>query len=235
MIEEAVYNALKEEIEKVRSKKCAISYSGGLDSTLLLYISNFSFNPYTTGYSNSRDIKNAEETSRILNFNVNKIILDNVNINSYLNDLIKIDKNIKKSEIGYELVLFITLDYISEKYVVTGQGADEIFFGYRRFIDDDNLGNEHYIKKLIEVTLPRERKIADYYNKELITPYLSDGIMDLRNDITKDKNIINGVNKMILRNIAKNIGLPEEVYLKNKKAAQYGSGISNALKKVMNK
>ncbi len=235
MIEEAVYNALKNEIEKLKSKKCAISYSGGLDSTLLLYISNFSFNPYTTGYSNSRDIKNSDDVSRILNFNVNKIILDNVNINSYLNDLMKIDKNIKKSEIGYELVLFITLDYISEKYVVTGQGADELFFGYRRFIDDPSLGNDLYIKRLIGVTLPRERKMADYYNKELITPYLSDEIMKLRNDITKEKNIINGVNKMMLRNIAKNIGLPEDIYLKNKKAAQYGSGISNALRKVINK
>ncbi len=228
-IVEEVHSILNNEMGKIKDKQYAIAYSGGLDSSLLLGLSDYKLIPYTLGFSDSRDFLNVDNASLILNIHVKKIVLDNINIENYINELLKIDKSITRMELGYELVLFILMDSISEKFVVTGQGADEIFYGYHRFLDNPRLKNDSYINRLINVTLPREKKMAEYYDKKLITPYLSPDLMKIRKGITRDMNISGNKNKMILREIAERIGMPESIYNINKKAAQYGSGINRYL------
>ena len=224
-----VYNELKAAVEQTADKPCAIAYSGGLDSSLLLALSGYRYIPYTLGFSDSRDIENVDDASSILKLNPKIILLDEIDIEGYISQLLKIDPKITKMEMGYELVLFILMDFIPEKYVVTGQGADELFYGYRRFIDNPRLKNDTYINRLFNVTLPREKKMAEYYDKELITPYLSPGMLKIRHYITREDNIEENRNKLILREIAAKISLPEEIYNRNKTAAQYGSGINKYL------
>ncbi|WP_287961283.1 asparagine synthase-related protein, partial [Acidiplasma sp.] len=95
------------------------------------------------------------------------------------------------------------------------------------------LSNETYLNRLFNVTLPREKKMAEYYDKELITPYLNPEILKLRSKITRNVNINGESNKLILREIAKNIGIPDSIFNRNKKAAQYGSGINRYLIKKL--
>jgi asparagine synthase (glutamine-hydrolysing) len=232
---EDVYKELKDAVEKTAEKPCAIAYSGGLDSSLLLALSNYRYIPYTLGFSDSRDIENVDKNSMILKIHVKKIILDDIDIKSYIEQLLEIDPKITRMEMGYELVLFILMDFIPEKFVVTGQGADELFYGYRRFIDNPRLKNDTYLNRLFNVTLPREKKMAEYYDKELITPYLSPGILKMRHSITRDINIQENRNKLILREVASRISLPEEIYNRPKSAAQYGSGINKYLLKQSDK
>ncbi|WP_337861097.1 asparagine synthase-related protein [Ferroplasma sp.] len=234
-ITEDVYKELKAAVEKTTENPCAIAYSGGLDSSLLLALSNYTYIPYTLGFSDSRDIDNVDENSMILKIHVKKIILDDIDIHSYIEQLLKIDPKITRMELGFELVPFILMDFIPEKFVVTGQGADELFYGYRRFIDNPRLKNDTYINRLFNVTLPREKKIAEYYDKELLTPYLSPGILKMRTNITREENILDNRNKLILREIASKISLPEEIYNRPKSAAQYGSGINKYLLKQSDK
>ncbi|WP_276935239.1 asparagine synthase C-terminal domain-containing protein [Ferroplasma acidiphilum] len=224
-----VYNELKAAVEQTADKPCAIAYSGGLDSSLLLALSGYRYIPYTLGFSDSRDIENVDDASTILKINPKIILLDEIDIEGYISQLLKIDPKITKMEMGYELVLFILMDFIPEKYVVTGQGADELFYGYRRFIDNPRLKNDTYINRLFNVTLPREKKMAEYYDKELITPYLSLGMLKIRHYITREDNIEGNRNKLILREIAAKTSLPEEIYNRSKTAAQYGSGINKYL------
>ncbi len=232
-IENEIYSLLKNAVDETLVNPCALAYSGGVDSSLLLALSGYKYIPYTLGFSNSRDIEHVEDSSLILNLNVKKIYLDDMEIDNYISELKKLDPKISKMELGYELVLFIIMDYIPEKFIVTGQGADELFYGYRRFVDNTHLRNDTYINRLFNVTLPREKKMAEYYNKELITPYLSPEILKIRKKITREMNIIDGKNKVMLRNISKYVDIPEEIYSRNKTAAQYGSGLSKYLMKYV--
>lgn len=232
-LSERIKKILVSEVSSIIPGKTALGFSGGLDSTLLMGISNGALIPYTVGFSNSKDIANSRIASLLLGIKSNEICLDSVDLKGYLELLKEIDHNIRRDEIGYELVLTILMDRIKEKEIVTGQGSDELFYGYRRFIEEPELTNRTHMEKLMGVTLPREEKIADYFGKKILTPYLNREIVDLMKDVPKGMNITNGVNKVILREVARSLGLPEEIIQVKKKAAQYGSGINNRLPKIM--
>ncbi|MEM3676465.1 MAG: asparagine synthase-related protein, partial [Thermoplasmataceae archaeon] len=116
--------------------------------------------------------------------------------------------------------------------LVTGQGSDEIFYGYRRFTDGRESTNISALEKLSRTTLPRERRIAEYFGKEVRMPYLESGIQSIPSAMSRELNLRDGGNKQILRQVATLAGLPEELVKRPKKAAQYGSGIMKVMRKL---
>ena len=215
-----------------KQKDAALAFSGGLDSTLLMALSGYRLKPYTVGYSDSHDIARARHVSDLLGFRAREIILDNSDLTEVVSAIMAIDPSIGRQEIGYEIVLYYTLSEITEDHLVTGQGADEIFYGYRRFIDNPGLVNDGYLEKLFHKTLPREKNIAGIFSKHLVTPYLDPVIVKTFSGLPRDVNVIGNVNKIQIRNLARNAGLPEEIWGFRKKAAQYGSGVQKRLNKV---
>jgi len=210
----------------------ALAFSGGLDSTVLLRASSGKLRPYTLGTASSVDVKNASSVSRLLDVQLRIIELDNINIAEYVDIIKKIDPSISRLDLTYELVLAILLDRIPEKVVFTGQGADELFFGYSKFREFEKMDNKEEMDKLMNKTFPREQKIADYFNKDLKTPFLSPGIIECLHGTSKEDHLNRQTNKIILRIVAELLELPYDVVNVPKKAAQYGSGISKLLKNI---
>ncbi len=208
----------------------ALAFSGGLDSTLLLKISNGRLRPYTLGTASSIDVRNARYASALLDVPLMLINLERVDISHYMNILVQIDPSISRLDLSFELVLAVLLDNIKERIVFTGQGADELFYGYSRFRDQATMDNRREMDKLMNVTLPREEKIAEYFGKDLRTPYLSAGMQECLQDMSKEDHMDAGQNKIVLRVVADRLKLPEGIVSVPKKAAQYGSGMSKILK-----
>lgn len=206
----------------------AIAFSGGIDSTLLLHLSDYTLIPYTTGIAGSRDLGNASRVSDLLNFKINKIIISPGDVNSSVSVLRGIDPEMTQREAGYETVLYTLLHAVPEDNVVTGQGSDELFYGYRKYIDAD-MDNSADLSRLFSRTLPRERRIAEYTGKMLVTPYLSDGVIHLGSMLQKSECISGETNKLVVRKAAELAGLPEEICMMPKKAAQYGSGVQKII------
>jgi asparagine synthase (glutamine-hydrolysing) len=63
----------------------------------------------------------------------------------------------------------------------------------------------------------------------LISPFLEYDITDLSLKIPVEYKIKDGVRKYILRELGRKIGLNKEIVEREKKAAQYGSGIMKVL------
>ena len=207
----------------------ALGFSGGIDSSLLLYLSTGKLIPYNVSILGSRDNMNASRVAGALGIKFTHIDLQKVDVKKYLGIIHDIDPSISRADIGYELILAILLGSVHEEYVVTGQGSDEIFYGYRRFTDDPFLTNVGHIEKLFNITLPRETKLADYFGKKLLTPYLQHEIMELAASFQRSDHIDAAGNKKVLRQAARLMGYPEELSDMPKKAAQYGSGIMKIL------
>ncbi len=205
----------------------AIAYSGGLDSSILFHLSN-ALKAYTFGLAGSHDIQSAKNHSALLH---KEVIVKEVSrdlIAKAADIVVSIDADIKANELGYETLLCLALMHIESDVLVTGQGADEIFYGYKRFMSNEE-NNEKSIQKLFDVTLPREKKIAQYMGKRLITPYLEGEILNFAK-LPKSAHIVEGTNKFLLRRAAVVLGLPVEIAMQPKKAAQFGSGLDRVIR-----
>ncbi|MCL4451997.1 MAG: asparagine synthase-related protein [Candidatus Thermoplasmatota archaeon] len=208
----------------------ALAFSGGLDSSILLYLSPVSIHPYVVGIHESRDILSAMESASLLHKDVTVIeVTEDQVIEAALN-VRKIDPDIRITDLGFETVLYLTLSGMSEDILVTGQGADEIFYGYHRFLSGKEDNNTSSMQKLLNITLPREKRIAESMGKQILTPYLEPSIVKYAS-LEPSSHIVNGKNKIILREAGARLGVPDYICQMEKKAAQYGSGVDRVLRK----
>ena len=123
--------------------------------------------------------------------------------------------------------------------IVFGQGADELFGGYRRYEDMDYRQLELELKKDIveigEKNLVRDNKVSYGLEMKLHTPYLQWDVIRCALSIPVElKGKKNGetIRKYILREIAKEI-IPREIAYRDKKAIQYSTKTAKMLRKIL--
>jgi asparagine synthase (glutamine-hydrolysing) len=219
----------------------AILFSGGLDSSLLAYLVKLQIKDnnvtlYTVCTTESQDLFNSESAAKLLGLKLEKIKIDSEDLKSAISDLANIIESSHPVKISYELPLFLGLAKIEEKCVLTGQGADELFGGYARYLKmkenelEDALNSD--VKTLIKQEIKMDYKIAKHFKKDLKTPYLYEDVVKCAQNIPIKYKVFNGERKIILKETALSLGLPKELVLRQKKAAQYSSGIIKELRKM---
>lgn len=204
---------------------------------------------YSVGVSNSQDLKFSQKMADELGLELKSVIINEDTVKDNLKDvLIAIeDNNIMK--IGVGMTIFLASKAIKEDNInvaISGQGADELFGGYNRYLKHFeenslfdayfNLDEEiyHDIANMYHVNLERDDAVAMANGVELRVPFLDKEIIKLALDIPgkfKIRNSEDLLRKHILRDLALDIGVPEYIANRPKKAAQYGSGINKILKK----
>ncbi len=215
----------------------SIAFSGGLDSSLIAYLAlqKGDFQGYVVGTEDSHDIIWAEKAAELIGLPLNKIIIDENDIWEAYHEIRELLGTDNLVVISFEMPLYFVAMHSSSDIIVSGQGADELFGGYKRYeyMDPETLEKEmdKDLKELIESGIDRDRAIARHFGKELVTPYLSQDFLNIVLERSALQRKGAG-RKDMLREIARNAGLPEELWKKEKKAAQYGSGIMKVLKRL---
>ncbi len=218
------------------SEDIAMSFSGGLDSGFLAYLLKdmCHVDLYTVGVPGSTDIKNALELATMLKMPLTIITVDETEIVEGIKFLKEIDCTINPLEISFELPLYFVVKSSKYNIIFTGQGADELFGGYHKYLRQPERMNEDF-KILITRTLPRERKIAERFGKILRTPYLHPDVVRIAQNIELKRKIKEGMRKKVLRELSRELDAPEILWKREKKAAQYGSGIWKLIRKMSRK
>ena len=224
---------LAEILKKIKCpENSALSFSGGLDSSIIAYLCrNRIISFYTIGMESSKDLDNAKKVSNSLGIAFTKIIISEKMILEGIKELKEIDEKITPVEISFELPLLVVAKKAEESVICTGQGADELFGGYAKYLQAPELMHGD-VEKLLTITVPREQKIAKKYEKTLITPYLMEEMQSLASKIPEECKIHKGIRKWVLREAARRLGVPEIIVEREKKSAQYGSGIWKHMKKL---
>jgi len=242
---ESIYGNLVETLEAsvknlreiYHTKDFGIAFSGGLDSSLLGYLAMKYLNPtfYVVGFEHSKDIENAIESLSLMfgedyarRLKVIKITDD------YVLEALKVFSKLGLEDVltaSFEVPLYIVLKHSDEKVIISGQGADELFGGYMKYLKDPTLMEEDF-KRLLEVTITFEDKLAMLFQKTIARPYLSEEIITIAKSLPIKEKVYKGIRKLALRRVAYLLGLPEEIIKREKKAAQYGSGVMRSMRRI---
>jgi asparagine synthase (glutamine-hydrolysing) len=126
---------------------------------------------------------------------------------------------------------------------LAGQGADELFGGYRRYLTEyANSGVEavehamfHDVENAYAANFQRDNQVCSYHGVELRLPFIDPHVIDfaLRLPLrSKINSVEDKLRKRILRRAACNLDVPGFLADKPKKAVQYTTGVTKALQRL---
>jgi diphthine-ammonia ligase len=223
--------------KRIPEKPFALLLSGGIDSYLLGQVLNtnkIQFRSYFAAISElttPKDLEYAENASIELD---SPLIKKLVTLNEYEKNLPKIISLIESADpvrVGVASVLYFATRDIEERVVFSGLGADELFAGYNRFKNSNDINKDcySYFIKMYENDLYYQNIILMNNKVELRLPYLDkDFAMNALGLAPKNK-INDSQNKIFLREFSRDLGAEEKFFSRAKKAAQYGSNFDRAL------
>ncbi len=226
-----------------------VIFSGGLDSSYLaLLLKEISENIplkiklYAVGAEGSKDVEAAIYASKFLNMDLEICEVTEELIREALPQVVNAigDDNLMK--VGVGLTTYFATKMVAEdgmKVAISGQGADELFGGYKRYLQSFVDGTLNYdlrvdMSNIYHVNLERDDACSMLNGIELRLPFLDKTLVELVLNIPDNKKIVSmhdDMRKSILRKLAFEEGLDYEIAYRPKKAAQYGTGIDKILRK----
>ncbi|MCX6695532.1 MAG: asparagine synthase-related protein [Candidatus Altiarchaeota archaeon] len=255
---------LNESVKRECEKRMGVIFSAGVDSTLIATLASrhCDATAYIIGIGESQDIEYARKIEDKVDFRIKFIELSMEDVEKDLPRLVRTVGAPSPLKVGVGVPMHYTSKQAKAdglKVMLCGQGGDELFGGYWRYIELMVKEGKDAVVKMIERdienadedNLDRDRAVNKANGVELRLPYLGKDFMDYVEKIPfelKIKELSVGekpeyscvdelserrfIRKFILRKLAEKEGVPKAVLDRGKKAAQYGSGSDKILEKL---
>ncbi len=230
----------------IRNRKCGVLFSGGLDSSVLAKICQ-EFETeivlYCTGFSNSKDLINARDAAAILELPLHTVQLELDEVEAALPKILRSLVKPTSMDLAIAIPLYFASQLAKKEgnvIVLCGQGADESLGGYKRYeaiLDKEGYPGLHSCLQNDVLglfrSLKREFAIAIVNHIEFEFPYLDRDVIQFLLQLPAEYKIrienSTFIRKHILRLVAKDLGIPPQIYNRPKLAAQFGAGTQKAL------
>jgi asparagine synthase (glutamine-hydrolysing) len=214
--------------------KDAVLLSGGLDSAVVAMLAKDEgdIRAYTVGLGRSHDMDAGMACAFEIGLPWGGIMITREDVRLGITELCRLLDTADPVKLSYELPLFFTCRQAEEEVLLCGQGADELFGGYARYVDmpakERRAAMQADTARLLDEGITGEKRIAEEFGKRIAYPYLDARVQHLAQDMPDELIVHDGERKVVLRQVAAALGLSAAT--KKKKAAQYGSGIMAEMK-----
>lgn len=233
-------------------KEVAVAFSGGLDSSLVAFLANklgVKVELLHVSMENQSETEEAIEASNALNLPLEVDLFKDSDVENTLPRTVALLEEADPVKASIGLPFYWAAEKASEaglKVMLAGQGADELFGGYQRYVKEYiKDGGEtvrktmfHDVVNIHESNLERDLKITSFHDVELRLPFASFEVAEFAMSLPLECKIEpkeDTLRKLVLRKVALNAGMPTSVVDKPKKAVQYSTGVNDAIRRIAKK
>jgi len=235
---EEIEEDIEKELRSFNPENCCIAFSGGIDSAFLSSIYDLPLISITASDSEEEWIR---DVAKKLSRDIEILRISEEEIVKVCDEVSRVIEDKSFLQLSIALPVHFAMKFAKElgfESIIFGQGADELFGGYKRY---ERLSGNELEKALFEdlksigpKNLVRDTKLSYFNEIELVLPYLRWGVVRSclsippAMKVRKSEGVV--VRKYFLRKMAEKY-LPEEVVWREKKAIQYSTGVAKILKK----
>lgn len=217
----------------LRSQGAVVALSGGVDSALVAAIARRE--GVVAGVEGSGDLKRAREVADLLNLPLAEAVIDPGRIEEALTEVIAVIPRVTPVDASIAATLYFVAEWAGDHgfgTILAGQGADELFGGYARYLETTTLAADlERDFSGLPLQLVRDQAVAGIFGVRFSLPYLDLRVVRAARGIPPEEKVRGGVRKRPLREVAA-LYLPGEVAYREKKAMQYGSGVMREMKRL---
>lgn len=233
-------------------KEVAVAFSGGLDSSIIAFLAKktaANVHLIHVSLEDQPETEHAKKAAEELALPIHVHLFKEEDVEKTLPKVLWLIEEPDPVKASIGIPVYWTAEKAAKanfKVMLAGQGADELFGGYKRYVDDYSAcGSEivqramfNDITRMYETNFERDFKLCNFHNVELRLPFATYQIAQFAAELPLEMKIKlpdDGMRKLVLRQVARNLGLPQAIVEKPKKAIQYTSGVSKTLKKLAQK
>ena len=230
------------------TKKAAVAFSGGLDSSLiamLARICGIEVQLITVGLEDQRELHHARTASKAVELPLHLQTYTQEDVEQTLPKVLWLIEEPDVTKVGVAIPLYWTAEIASKlgfHILLAGQGADELFGGYQRYLRDYAAGDEvvrdsmyHDVTTSHEKNFQRDNQACSFHKVELRLPFADQNVVNFSLGLPthlKIESPEDHLRKRILRLTAQNLGVSAFIVNRRKKAVQYATGVSKALRRL---
>lgn len=232
-------------------EEVAVAFSGGLDSSIIALLaknSGVNVKLIHVSLKNQPETKHAEKAAEALELPIYTYLYEEEEVAEALPKVLWLIEEPDPLKASIGVPFYWAAENTAKmklKVLLAGQGADELFGGYKRYLNDyRRYGSEgvqekifNDIAKMYENNLERDFKICNFHNVELRLPFATYSTAKFAISLPLELkiNLVNeGARKIVLRRLGEKLGLPKWITERQKKAIQYATGVNKILKKLAN-
>lgn len=239
---DAVRQAVLKSVREPQSAALAIAFSGGIDSAVVA--AGVPEAPcYVAGFEGCHDVAAAREAAEAMDRELRVVEFDHDEIVRAVPEIVRATGRSNPMDVQIALPLYFVAEQAAAdgfERLAVGQGADELFGGYRKVVDpaadhrvdaETVRGATREVIATLPQQLPRDVLTLRAAGVEPVAPLLHDRVVDVALSLPAELLATENERKIALRRAASGV-VPESVRTAEKKAVQYGTYAARELDRL---